>query len=117
MNQHTAIKKMMLSIKLEETIPATYHCYLREYFKLMYMVGFDAGREDKAMELNRHSCKAIGQYTLEGKLINTFKSLREACKKTGFSKNGIQYSMKNEIPTRQRWYWRYLVLGPPNPRS
>jgi hypothetical protein len=107
MELHTAVKKMMLSIKLEENIPEECYPYLREYLKQMYSVGFDAGREDKAWELNRHSRKAIIQYNLQGHIVNVFGSLKEAVKRTGFSQEGIIYSMKHESPTRQRWLWKY----------
>jgi len=110
MEQHTAVKKMMLSIKLEETIPEECYPDLRRYLAQIYAVGFDEGRNDKAFELNRHSCKAIGQYRLDGSLVSTFKSLHEACRKTGFSKSGILYSMQYGIPTRQRWVWKYLPI-------
>jgi len=94
----------MLSLKLEERYPPNLFAALREDFRQMYVVGWEQGR----LEVNQHSAKAIGQYDLNGKLVNSFKSLKEACKRTGFSKNGIMHSMKNEVPTRQKWFWRYL---------
>jgi hypothetical protein len=108
MELETAIKKQLLSIKLEDTIPSEYHWMLRKYFQQMYVVGFEAGREDFAQQLNHHSRKIIAQYNLNGKLVNTFNSLKEACKRTGFSKSGIQYSITNNIPTRQKWVWKYI---------
>ena len=37
MEQHTAVKKMMLSIKLEGNFPEEYYPNLREYLKQMYV--------------------------------------------------------------------------------
>ena len=107
-----AINKMILSIKLEDTIPEEYHSHLKRYFQEMYVVGFEAGRDDKAQDINHHSRKIMVQSDLNGKVVNTFHSLKEACKKTGFSKNGIMHSMKHNVPTRQKWLWKYLNEKP-----
>lgn len=107
-----AIKLKLLSIKVtgrysEDLIPL-----LRQDFMEMFVAGFEEGRDDKAQELNHHSRKTIVQYNLDGKPVNTFKSLKEACKKTGFSKSGILHSIQHNSPTRQKWLWKYLNEKP-----
>jgi hypothetical protein len=79
---------------------------LRPYLNALFVAGWEKGW----LDAHQTTAKTIGQYTLEGQLINTYASLKDACRKTGFSKGGIQHSMKNNVPTRQKWYWKYLVL-------
>ena len=105
MEQHTVVKKMMLTVKIEGSIPLECFPAVRDYFKQMYAAGYD----QRGQEINQHSYKAIGQYDRNGKLINTFKSRREAARKTGFTENGIYKAIKNERPTKQGWIWKYLM--------
>jgi len=109
MEQHTAVKKMMLTVKIEGLIPLECFSAVRCYFGQMYAAGYD----QRGQEINQHSYKAIGQYDRNGKLINTFKSRREAAKKTGFTENGIYKAIKNERPTKQGWVWKYLMPKEP----
>ena len=104
MEQHTAVKKMMLSIKLEGNFPEECYPELREYLKQIYVVGYD----HRGQEWYSHNSKSIGQYNREGKLINTFKSRTEAAKKTGFTVAGIKSSMDRGRAMRQGWTWKYL---------
>ena len=106
MEERTALKKMMLSIKLEETIPEECYPDLRRYLTQMYVVGWEAGK----LQINQHTNKAIGQYDRNGNLINTYRSRIEAAKKTGFTEGGIKKSMERKRPTKQGWTWKYLPL-------
>jgi hypothetical protein len=106
MELHTAVKKMMLSIKLEGNFPEECYPELREYLKQMYVVGYD----HRGLEWYRHNSKAIGQYNREGKLINTFTSRVEAARKTGFPVKSIQSSMDRGTAMRQGWTWKYLPM-------
>lgn len=99
-----AIKKKILSIRIQDKYPIEFTHSLKKDFQEMYVAGWEQGW----LDAHQTTAKPIGQYNLEGKLINTYTSLRDACKKTGFSKNGILHSMKHNIPTRQRWLWAYI---------
>ena len=104
MEVHAAVKKMMLSIKIEETIPEQYYPFLREYLHQMYVVGYDQGRQ----EIPQHQGKSVGQYDKNGKLINVFRDTKEAAKYTGFTDRGIRKSIYRETPMRQGWTWEYI---------
>ena len=108
MEQHEAVKKMMFSIKLQEDIPDKYHSYLRQLFQQMYAAGWEEGRN--SAYLNRQ--KLIGQFNREGKLINTFKGKKEACKKTGFAYTRLRSALERGSTTRQGWTWRYIEPYP-----
>lgn len=99
-----AIKKKMLSLRLEEKYPPSFFANLREDFRQMYTVGWEQGR----LEINQHTCKKIAQYDKNGKLIAIFKSRIEAAKHTGFSEAGIKRSMERGRPMKQGWTWKYV---------
>ena len=117
MNRHEAVNKMMLSIKLQEGIPQEYYTYVRELFKQIYTVGWEQGRRDLIDMQNRAQCKIVAQYNKDRKLIATYRSLKEASKKTGFSRYGIQKAIKRETSTRQKWIWEYLNVPVPKPEA
>lgn len=106
------IRKMMLSIKIQEGIPAQYHFYIKELLTQTYIAGWEQGR----LEINQHGNKPIGQF-LKGKQINEFKSLKEAAKKTGFSEKGIVRSMQRGTPMKQGWTWQYLEKKEATPKN
>ena len=111
MEQRDAVKKAMLSIKMEETIPTTYYPFIRVYLNQLYVVGWEQGRSDMC----QHTSKMVGQYSLGGALINTFKSIREASKRTGYHKNTINYHLKNSIlkdnyTPRSGCIWKYITI-------
>lgn len=131
MEQHTAVKKMMLSVRMEidEITPNDLPVFISpntlEYIKntllypkirecshLMYGVGFDAGYQ----EINQHGNKPITQYR-KGIAVNTFKSLKEAAKLTGFSVKGIRRSMIRGTPMKQGWTWEYSPIIKPDRKS
>lgn len=124
MEQHTAVKKMMLSVRMEideitpNNIPINIseealdflkniviYPKLRECSHLMYGVGYDAGYQ----EINQHGNKPITQCR-KGIAINTFKSLKEAARVTGFSVKGIRRSMIRGTPMKQGWTWEYVPV-------
>ena len=104
MNEHTAVNKMMMSIKIEESIPEQYYSFLRTYLQQMYVVGYDQGRQ----EIYDYSERMIGQYNREKRLINVFRSEKEAAKFTGFTDRGIRKALHRDSPTKQGWYWRWI---------
>jgi len=106
MKQSTVINRALRDLKMMGLIDNYYASELRPLLNAIFVAGWEVGYH----ESHQTTAKTIGQYNLQGKLVNTYPSLKIACKRTGFSKSGIIYSMKNNIPTRQRWVWKYLVL-------
>jgi hypothetical protein len=106
MKQDVAVNRILRDLKMMGLVMEDTSGELRPYLNALFVAGWENGYHDS----HQTTAKVIGQYTLEGKLINTYPSLKAACKRTGFSKSGIQHSMIHNVPTRQRWYWKYLVL-------
>jgi len=104
MEQHKAVKLIMLDIKLNGRIPPEYYSEIREYLATIYVVGHDFARQ----ELCAHNKKRIGQYDSQGKLINEFGSLKEASRKTGFKEEGLYSAVLRGSRTRQGHRWKYL---------
>jgi len=102
MIQHDAVKKMMLTVKMEGLIPETLHFLVREYLRQMYAVGYDEGRT-----MNNYKRKQIVQYDESGKFINSFNSRKEASRKTGYPVSSIWHSITEERPVRG-YLWKYI---------
>ncbi len=105
MEQHIAVKKMMLSIKVEEIIPKNLHPLVRDYLTQMYVVGWEQGRK----ELAAHNKKQVGQFNQNGDLINVFDSVAEAAKKTRCKATGIYSAILKKSVSRQGWTWKYTI--------
>lgn len=106
MEQDKAVNRILRDMKLMNIIPEDTDGSIRPYLNALFVAGWEKGY----LESHQTTAKTIGQYNLTGKLIATYPSLKDACKKTGFSKNGILHSMTHNVPTRQKWTWKYLVL-------
>ena len=106
MKQDVVVNRTLRDLKLMGLIEEEASGEMRPFLNAIFVAGWENGYHDS----HQTTAKTIGQYDLTGKLIKTYPSLKQACKITGFSKSGIQHSMIHNIPTRQRWYWRYLVL-------
>jgi hypothetical protein len=102
MNQYKAVKKMILTIKLEEVIPEECIPIIEMYLRQMYAVGYDEGRC-----LNNYKRKQILQYDETGKFINSFDSRIEAARKTGFPLTSIWRSVSEDRPVRG-YKWKYI---------
>ena len=106
MEQDKAVNRVLRDLKLMGIIPEDIDGNLRPYLHALYVAGWESGYH----ESHQTTAKTIAQYNLEGKLVQTYPSLANAVKRTGFSKNGILHSMTHNVPTRQKWTWKYLVL-------
>jgi hypothetical protein len=104
MEQHTAVKKMMLSIRIEEIIPKEVYPLIREYLQQMYAVGYDQGRSDSVSFRK----KAVAQYNSEGTCVNIFKGLRESVRQTGYAYDNLRRAIINNRPYRGFW-WKYVT--------
>lgn len=108
MDAYTAVKKMMLSIKIEESIPEQYYPFLRTYLRQMYVVGWEEGRT----QAYNSRKKVVAQYNVDGKLVNSFKGLEEASKKTRFPIASIRSAINRGTYTHQGFLWKYLPASP-----
>ena len=51
----------------------------------------------------------VSQYDLQGNLINTYKSAREASRQTGINQGGISHCVKDERFTAGGYKWRAAI--------
>lgn len=105
MEQIRAVNKKMGSIKLEEQLPHKYLWYMRECLMEMWVVGWEHGR----FELNERTRKPIIQINCDGKVINQFKSQRDASRKTHVPWISIWRSLNNNKPVKG-YTWKYVEL-------
>lgn len=67
--------------------------------------------EEAKKKISKKHNKEVHQYTLEGILVNTYRSCKEAAEKNGFSLCGISSCATNRIPHYKKFIWRYTRLG------
>ena len=51
--------------------------------------------------------RAVKQYTLKGKLLRGFASIRDAARKTGFDEKGIIGAAKGDYAQWRGYKWKY----------
>ncbi|NMC60076.1 MAG: hypothetical protein GYA51_11965 [Candidatus Methanofastidiosa archaeon] len=103
MEQYQAVKKMMLTIRMEGEIPPEAFALLRDHLKEMYGAGYDQGRSDSVSFRK----KAVAQYNSEGTCVNVFKGFREAVRRTGYSYDNLRLAIINNRPCKGFW-WKYV---------
>ncbi len=65
--------------------------------------------KEKAIKAIKASCaKLVGQYSQEGKLINTFESIREAAKQVKIGREGISRCCQDKLKTSGGFVWKFL---------
>lgn len=104
MDQDKAVNRVLRDLKMLELIPEENAGKIRPYLQALFVAGWEKGR----LEGFHNGDKPIGQFNKEGKLLNTYHSQKEAARRTGFTQQGINYSMRMERPTKQGWVWKYL---------
>lgn len=57
---------------------------------------------------NNKLYKLVGQYTIDGELINTFKGTREVQRKTGFNQVSISKCCRGEYNQSYGYIWKYI---------
>ena len=105
-----ALQKMMSDIKEEPSIPPSSYQAIRYYLHLMYVVGWEEGRESLAAESDS---VIIGQYNYEGKLIATYKNITQASRQTGFPAERIKSALNADTNNRritQGWVWKRIFV-------
>jgi len=104
MNQDRAVSMILRDLTMMGLIPEESKGEIRPYLNALWVAGWEKGRESVVSPY----CKQLGQYNKAGKLINTFKSIEEASRQTGFSTRGIHVSMQENRAMRQGWVWKHL---------
>lgn len=59
----------------------------------------------------RNDCKSVGMYTVDGNLLQTFKSIGEAERKTGIFSQNISCVCKGQAKTAGGYVWKIIELG------
>ena len=103
MTQDKVVNHILRDLKFLGIIPEECAGELRPYLMAVYCAGYEEGRLT-----NQHRGHSIGQYDRRGQLVQTYKSVTEACRRTGFSDMGIRKSMYRGTPMKQGWEWKFL---------
>ena len=111
MEQDKAINRVLRDIKqfdliAKDILGEVKSGEIRYFLNVLYVAGWEEGYRT----INQHGNKTIGQYNKSGKLIKTYKSLKEAARLSGFSVKGIYNSITRNKLMRQGWTWKYLIL-------
>lgn len=62
-------------------------------------------------KINREGCvMSVSMYDLDGKLINTFASIKEAVNSTGFQKGYIIACCKGKKESYKKYKWKYETI-------
>lgn len=104
MKQDRAVSHILRDLKMMGLIQEDYAGEIRPYLEALWVAGWESGRESIVSPY----AKQLGQYNRDGKLINTFKSIEEAARKTGFTTRGIHVAMQENRAMRQGWTWKHL---------
>ena len=96
MNQERTVNHVLRDLKLFGLIEEDACGELRPYLMAIYCAGYEEGRLT-----NQHKGRNLGQYDKRGQLIETYRSFKEACRRTGFSDMGIRKAMFRGTPTKQ----------------
>ena len=59
----------------------------------------------------KNKSKSVGQYTLDGKLIKVWQSIREVERQLGFSNANISKATRDERKTAYGYVWKYIEEG------
>jgi hypothetical protein len=60
-------------------------------------------------QLTKNKSKPVSQYTMDGKFIRSFSSIREAYRQTGIDQKSIILTAKGKIRHGGRYLWRYIT--------
>lgn len=63
---------------------------------------------DRQYNIEYSKAKQVAQYDLGGKLINTWKSTREAARQTGFFQSSISQCCLGKLKTSHKFIWKYI---------
>jgi len=104
MEQQQVVNKIIRDLKMAGLIDPVYTTDVRPFLEQLWVTGWEKGRNDA---LANHT-KKVAQYSRDGKLLNTFGSMRSAAKITGHSYDSIYESILFERITRKGYKWTYV---------
>jgi hypothetical protein len=107
MERLTVINRALRDLKMFGLIDPDYVGEVRPFLNAVYIAGWEKGRSNRGHRI----AKRIGQYTEDKELFQTFRSLADAAKMTGFSQRAIYKSMELKRPMKQGWTWKYLDMN------
>lgn len=105
MDQEKTVNAILRDLKMIGLIEEESTGEFRPYLMALWTAGWEEG----ILNVSQHASRPVGQYNLEGKLLNTFRSVKKAAEVTHFSTRGIFEALQRGTPTRQGWFWRYLT--------
>lgn len=111
MKQEKAVNAILRDLKMMGLIEEEAVGEIRPYLMALWLAGWELGR----LESSVYREQMLGQYNRNGKLINTFRSIKVAEKETGFTSRAIRKSMQRGTPMRQGWVWKRLIKKEPQP--
>ena len=106
MEQYRAVSKMITTIKLEEDIPLRFLPAIRAYLQQMYAVGYDQGRHD-ILSMRQKQVIQMNQW---GIVLNTWPSVAQASRETGFNQKSIYSAIRKGSLTKQKHIWTYVEV-------
>jgi hypothetical protein len=116
MNQETAVKLMLLEIKVEnETAERKFYDntgkeiditgYFRKYLNLMYVVGYD----QRGKDFVGHRMRAVTVVTMEGKEI-PYSNIVQARKMRHYKSQIVQKALRTGEPTYRGEIFKYTEI-------
>ena len=81
---------------------------MRYHLELVYGIGFNDGMK----YVNQAGQKNVIQYDLNGKYIREYEGIRDAARKTGFSRSSISDCLnpKRKHKTAGGYKWKYKTI-------
>lgn len=104
MDQYKTVNRVLRDLKMMGIISEDVTGEIRPFLLAIWASGWEESRKEQY----GHGSKPIGQYSETGKLLNIYRSQREAAQRTGFTPDGIVKAMHRGTPTKQGWLWRYI---------
>jgi len=109
MEQDIAVKTMMLTVKHEDQIPEEYQGFIQKYLSLMWVVGFDSGRNWVYQRYSKKKTPIIVR-DLYGNRIAQYESVAEASREMKICTDTIFNALKTHKKTKQDHYFEKIVL-------
>lgn len=116
MEQEKAVQMMIRSIKQAREIPEEYLGFVRHRLTLMFVMGFDERGKSIGKNISKKRRKSVCQLNKEGKLIDTFPTVKIAAKKVGHCSATIYSLVKSKQISSKGHYWimeKELLLQKP----
>ena len=107
MERSKAVEIMMRDIRDQvPSLPQSLADIIENRLGLMWQVGWD----HRGTELTAHNKKPVRLLDHNGLLVETFPSVVDAAKATGFGVTGIYSAIERGSRTKDGHYWEYAQL-------